>query len=482
MVAETEALTFQQDVDEGHRFSWEFDLTQVTLANFNYKKMSLVRDFAELIERPESQPAFDQVFSIEPRPFVQDAPPPILPGEQWNVVAADATQDAAVALARTGRSFIIQGPPGTGKSQTITDLIADYAARGKRVLFVCEKRAALDVVFHRLGQAGLDGLSCIIHDLQEDKKGFIHDLRAQYEKWGKGDDRLSHFQGQRTKTVSALEQHLESVTAYDTAVGSRASGGGGQSLRAVVRRAASLPPAVGGFGPAARERLPELSIWDANRSVAERAARAARDNFGLPHLASHPFALLSAETIRNERPFAVVEATVDGSEALLGRLDSWLDGGSCFATPSTPIALALETAQRAEEMRATGMASNLALLDRNSAASAMLAKDLDGIELLQAAVAATHEAAANWSDPLTPEDTVAALDQARSQEGAFFRFLSGKWRALKKTVQSRYDFAAHAVAPSITSVLEKLNELHVAETRLQVGAPRNCLSARNARF
>ncbi|MGN5476592.1 AAA domain-containing protein [Cupriavidus basilensis] len=56
------------------------------------------------------------------------------------MVAADATQSAAVGLARSLRSFIIQGPPGTGKSQTITNLIADYAGRGKRVLFVCEKR------------------------------------------------------------------------------------------------------------------------------------------------------------------------------------------------------------------------------------------------------------------------------------------------------------------------------------------------------
>ena len=463
MVAETEALTFQQDVDEGHRFAWEVDLTQVTLANFNYKKMSLVRDFAELIERPESQPAFDQVFSIEPRPFVQEAPPPIPPNEQWNVVAADATQDAAVALARTGRSYIIQGPPGTGKSQTITNLIADYAARGKRVLFVCEKRAALDVVFHRLGQAGLDGLSCIIHDSQEDKKGFIHDLKAQYEKWGKGDDRQSHFQTQRTKTVSALEQHLEGISAYDTAVGAHA--GGSHSLRTIIRRAAALPPATGGFGPSARERLPELGVWDANRPVAERAARAARDNFGLANLASHPFALLSSATAGHERPYALVETTIDSAEALLARLDGWLDGGSCFATATTPVASARETTSLAQSLAATGLASNLALLDSSSSASAALAKELDGVAALQAGVRVAEEAAANWADPLTPEDTSAALEQARGQETSFFRFLNGKWRSLKKTVQARYDFAAHAVKPSITSVLAKLHDLHQAEAK-----------------
>src|SRR5208337_2155571 len=83
--------------------------------------------------------------------------------------------------ARQGTSYIIQGPPGTGKSQTITNLIADYVARGKRVLFVCEKRAAIDVVYARLRQCGLGDLCCLIHDSQTDKKGFVMDLKQTYE-------------------------------------------------------------------------------------------------------------------------------------------------------------------------------------------------------------------------------------------------------------------------------------------------------------
>ena len=92
-------------------------------------------------------------------------------------------RSGAIARRATGRSLIIQGPPGTGKSQTITNLIADYVARGKRVLFVCEKRAAIDVVFHRLRQQGLDELCCLIHDSQTDKKEFIQNLKQTYEQW-----------------------------------------------------------------------------------------------------------------------------------------------------------------------------------------------------------------------------------------------------------------------------------------------------------
>src|SRR5262249_46376714 len=103
--------------------------------------------------------------------------------ERHEVVLADPTQSAAVARSRTGASYVIQGPPGTGKSQTITNLIADHVARGKRVLFVCEKRAALDVVHHRLVQVGIGPLACLIHDAQDDKKPFIKDLKETYEGW-----------------------------------------------------------------------------------------------------------------------------------------------------------------------------------------------------------------------------------------------------------------------------------------------------------
>ena len=118
-------------------------------------------------------------------------PPPTEVDDSYAIVSCDPTQASAIALARAGRDFIIQGPPGTGKSQTITNLIADYVVRGKRVLFVCEKRAAIDVVFHRLQQTGLHQLSCLIHDSQADKKAFIMDMKENYERLLEGQDKES---------------------------------------------------------------------------------------------------------------------------------------------------------------------------------------------------------------------------------------------------------------------------------------------------
>lgn len=79
-------------------------------------------------------------------------------------VAADSSQLEAVAEAEAGRTFVLEGPPGTGKSQTITNLLAHALAQGKRVLFVAEKRAALDVVKNRLDAVGLGPFSLDLHD------------------------------------------------------------------------------------------------------------------------------------------------------------------------------------------------------------------------------------------------------------------------------------------------------------------------------
>ncbi|WP_353226689.1 AAA domain-containing protein [Novosphingobium sp.] len=467
MVAETEALSYAKGGDEGHKFAWEIDLTQVTLANLNYKKMSLVRDYAELIDRPAAQPGFDQVFSIEPRPFTQDVPPPVPYADQWNVLASDATQDAAVALARTGRSFIIQGPPGTGKSQTITNLIADYAARGKRVLFVCEKRAALDVVFHRLGQAGLDRLACIIHDSQEDKKGFIADLKQQYEQWGKSDDRLGHFQTVRAKTVSALDQHIAAIARYDAAVGRPAQGPG---LRDLVRRAVTLPPPPAGFGPQLREQLPPFEAWDTSRAMAGRAFRSAHELLGANSLAAHPFALINRATVDDARPVARVTDMIETAEALLQRLDRWLDGGSAVASGTTPVGDAAIATDLANRLVTTGLARALDLLDPLSDASNRLQTHRAEIARLETLRDTAVRDAANWREPLSPGDTAAALDLARAKETSFLRLFSGPWRQLRQTVQERYDFAAHAVTPGITAVLELLAARHAAETAVDAAA------------
>lgn len=93
------------------------------------------------------------------------------------VVDADSTQSLALLDVASGANMVIQGPPGTGKSQTIVNLIAQALACGKKVLFVSEKKAALDVVKQRLDRAGL-GAACLeLHSNKVKKKAVIEELK-----------------------------------------------------------------------------------------------------------------------------------------------------------------------------------------------------------------------------------------------------------------------------------------------------------------
>ncbi len=96
--------------------------------------------------------------------------------DQCQVVAADASQKDAILLSRRGVSFVLQGPPGTGKSQTITNIIAQAMADGKRVLFVSQKMAALSVVYRRLEEAGIADYCLSLHNYKAEKKAVLQDL------------------------------------------------------------------------------------------------------------------------------------------------------------------------------------------------------------------------------------------------------------------------------------------------------------------
>lgn len=98
---------------------------------------------------------------------------------------ADSSQIEAVLDADRGRSFIIYGPPGTGKSQTITNIIANAACHGKRVLFVAQKKVALDVVEHRLEEIGIAPFCLELHSNKTTKIHFLHQMQEVLEAVGR---------------------------------------------------------------------------------------------------------------------------------------------------------------------------------------------------------------------------------------------------------------------------------------------------------
>ena len=102
----------------------------------------------------------------------------IHPKDCYHVVNSDSSQQEAVMYSKAGISFVLQGPPGTGKSQTITNIIAEALADGKKILFVSEKAAALQVVYKRLSETGLSDFCLALHSHKANKREILDSIAA----------------------------------------------------------------------------------------------------------------------------------------------------------------------------------------------------------------------------------------------------------------------------------------------------------------
>ncbi|WP_234787432.1 DUF3320 domain-containing protein [Mycolicibacter sinensis] len=133
-------------------------------------------------------------------------------------VPADSSQLQAIAEAVAGRTFVLEGPPGTGKSQTITNLLAHAMASGRKVLFVAEKKAALDVVKKRLDAVGLGELSLNLHDKSARPAAVREQIKTALELRVTADsDRLRTNQQVAAAARTTLARYAERLHAENAA-------------------------------------------------------------------------------------------------------------------------------------------------------------------------------------------------------------------------------------------------------------------------
>ena len=155
---------------------------KVHLSNLSFLKINMYNDLERNEEKlNENNVIASIVGEQEPIQIPKDLnnfdhDKQIRPIDTFQVVDADSSQQDAILLSKKGVSFVLQGPPGTGKSQTITNIIAEAIADGKKVLFVSEKMAALQVVYNRLASVGLADFCLTLHSHKAKKKEILHEL------------------------------------------------------------------------------------------------------------------------------------------------------------------------------------------------------------------------------------------------------------------------------------------------------------------
>jgi very-short-patch-repair endonuclease len=134
---------------------------------------ALLRGTEESAGADAALPSIPEDYPIDEPAFEKIAP--------WLIQDADASQHSALVDVMRDKNLVIQGPPGTGKSQTITNIIANAMAAGKRILFLSEKQAALEVVKRRLESAGLGDFCLELHSDKSSPKSVIEDLKRRVE-------------------------------------------------------------------------------------------------------------------------------------------------------------------------------------------------------------------------------------------------------------------------------------------------------------
>jgi very-short-patch-repair endonuclease len=211
--------------------------TELVLGTFSFAKYLMWKDLAanagQLLQSPlvkhllERDPAGESFMDSEgfPRPERLDAT--VSAAQLFTPLPADSSQLAAVVASAGRHSFVLDGPPGTGKSQTIANMIAHNLALGRRVLFVAEKRAALDVVYRRLAEQGLGEFCLELHSNKASKVEVLKQLDRAWdvrdalsaEDWEREAARLQVLRGRLNEVVAALHQRRPNGLSLHQAIG-----------------------------------------------------------------------------------------------------------------------------------------------------------------------------------------------------------------------------------------------------------------------
>ena len=162
---------------------WELE-DKCTLGIFSFQKMAMWDDIGKNASqimghdlcRAIAGDKSVELSTFNDLPKAEDLDRILDPINTYNILDSDSSQQEAIEAVKRGANLVLNGPPGTGKSQTIANIIAEFLAVGKTVLFVSEKSAALEVVKRRLDKKHLGDFCLECHSHKANKKGVIEEL------------------------------------------------------------------------------------------------------------------------------------------------------------------------------------------------------------------------------------------------------------------------------------------------------------------
>ena len=246
---------------------WSVDRRSVVLGFFSFGKFLMYRDLDPTSwpdgtgygprESSIMRALFGGGFS-EPDPKIGEEDrldDHLRPEDIHHVVDADSSQALAILDVNQGRNLVIQGPPGTGKSQTIMNIIAEAIGNGRKVLFVSEKMAALEVVKHRLDAIGL-GMACLeLHSHKTTKRAVLDELKKTLDLGAPTVDGIEDDFAGLARLQSRLNTYAEAVNAYVGETGVTPFAAYGELIRIRDQEQENIP--------LPRVEIADMSSWTA---------------------------------------------------------------------------------------------------------------------------------------------------------------------------------------------------------------------------
>ena len=203
---EVDLLSYLREVSDAcGGLGWRVEV-EAGFGLFSFYKLVMYQDLSENAEEIARNPIISALAGIpnpslikDPLPREEELDEILEPKRMFQVLDADSSQQLCIQYALRGQSFVIHGPPGTGKSQTIANIISEFIAAGRSVLFVSEKMAALEVVYNRLKERGLDDFCLELHSQKANKREVVAELNRALNEHLKPRARLSEEELERLK-------------------------------------------------------------------------------------------------------------------------------------------------------------------------------------------------------------------------------------------------------------------------------------------
>ncbi|MFM7259186.1 MAG: DUF4011 domain-containing protein, partial [bacterium] len=471
-------------------------VAEAKLGNYSFKKLPL---FEEMRLRGKTLSAHPIVASLLDRSApttLRDAK--LLDPAQVDAVAefasvrmplaADSSQIAAVLSAAAGRTFVLQGPPGTGKSQTITNLLSECLARGKRVLFIAEKSAALEVVSERLKKSGLGSFALDLHADHATKTSFVSQVKQALESI---DARAASGSANFANSVATLDRTRLKIRAAGEAL--HASNADGPSAYDAIERTTELAEryAVAFSGSTMTGGSPANLVGNLSgnlsgklagvlparataRDLAERLDRVERLAATAAELS--PAAATTLVDFAPERALSPEESQRLAQAAAAAR-----EAVAALAGPTRELAATLGLAAALDLATLRAQCAIATAVDLSNPAAATLAEAalapdhtarLDAlaraVELTAAAQTARREVEARYDAAVLTLSLSALAGDVRTAREKFILF---RWIAVRKARGELVRLAKSPPPSDVDRLLAEIESLVAAKTAIDAAAP-----------